>query len=173
MVLKREYDFLNWISPPSSLKLTNSAARRVWIRGWQTRIAIEPVDILARIEARQENVNPEYEAVSHFHISPFDKDGARIEYGQDILLPYGSFEWAPFKKTLKIPSNTKTILLYVSGGPGTPENPGVTWFDNLKIYQDGVLIYENKFTAPIVQTAIGVVLPIATGLGVIRFGKKG
>lgn len=159
-MLRVSYDFLHYVSFPSSIKLFNSEAKRSWSTSTLTSIGIAPKALVVELKAKQQNVNPIFDAVSVFRVIPFDSKGAQISYGDTLILPYLTFDWTTFKGTLSIPSNTTTIQMRVSGGAGTPEAPGITWFDDLKIYQDGVLIYDNYFSAIRPGKVMPVMMPL-------------
>ena len=165
MVLKAEYDYMKYISFPSSAKVINDGTGpSPWVYWSPHRIAVQPRDVIrVTVEAKQENVKGR-----QGHVLLLGIPGAL-----GVMLPLGSFDWSKFEREVTIPPEVNTFGVMPAGGDGTTESPGITWFDDLKIYQNEKLIYENKFTAPLVQAAVGVVLPIATGLGVVRFGKKG
>jgi hypothetical protein len=57
-----------------------------------------------------------------------------------------------------VPTGIQSIRCNFAAGGGTPE--GVTWYDDLKIYQDGVLIYSNGFDNwnPYIGAGLGGVL---------------
>jgi len=170
---KKEYDFLVRTSFLSSAKLINDerAGHVIWGTLFKSLTVTPGATLTVRVNAKQENVlyTHSYLALSGFNGKEWRALRPTIE------LPLGSFDWMPHSMEIPIPSDIVAIrsLAGPLGGAGSPEAPGITWFDDLKIYQDDVLIYENKFTAPIVQVTVGGVLPIATGLGVVRFGKKG
>ena len=73
-----------------------------------------------------------------------------------VLVGTGTADWDTYSGETIVPSGAETISCNLWGGFGTPEKEGITWFDDLKIYQDGELIYENYFT----QIRLGKVVPV-------------
>jgi len=164
------YDFLNFKSFPSSLK-EETRAKKVLIPDVYAAAVKPGSQVTLSIHVKQSNVVGK--GINQGSLSIWGRNTGEKIVSPAMLFPEGTFDWMNFKKTITIPSGVTLLYGSLWAGAGTEDTPGISWFDDLKIYQDGVLIYENNFTAPIVQTAVGVVLPIATGLGVVRFGKKG
>ncbi len=158
---KVEYDLLTWKSPPSSIKLFNSEGKRATTQ--PPRLFDLPVPlgstITVSVQAKQSNVMSQFGIKSHVHFGRIAPDG-RLLWLYDLLLPYGTFDWSEWTAEFKIPEDTITMVGTVKGGPGTPEAPGITWFDDLKIYQDDVLIYENDFSdwTPIIGATAGAII---------------
>jgi len=141
---KTEYDFLTWTSFPSSIKMINDEPREwAWL-GNVFQLSVKPGSKIRRvIKVKQQNV---LYAGSHTPIDGWDgKTWRRLA---NLWLPMGSFGWVEDVKELTVPSDVTAIRGHLAGGgSGSPETPGITWFDDLKIYQDDVLIYENYFSA--------------------------
>ena len=173
MVTKAEYDFFKYTSFPSSLKLVNDQMKG-WV--WWRQIKEVSVTLGATIKgqwkAKQENI-----LYSRSHIVVNGWNGVEWKRiwvfpgGLGEGMPLGTFDWKEFSETFKAPSDITAIRMLIAGGAGSPEAPGITWFDDLKIFSNGVLIYENKFTGW--GALISIPAPIVAGLGVVRFGKKG
>jgi len=162
---ERAQDFLTWTSFPSSVKLVNDTEKFLtWrIIPSEKALAVNPGSKLhAEIRVKQEGILGPYK--SHLAL----RAAALPEWPvvDRIMIPNGTFDWSDFTVEADIPSNVSSILVYFATVP-----KGTNWFDDLRIYQDGVLIYENKFSnwGPF----IGIPVPIVAGLGIVRFGKKG
>jgi hypothetical protein len=140
-----EYDFLTWTSFPSSVKLVNDEPEKAtWLLVFDF-LSVKPgASIRAEMKAKQEKVlYPKY--VSGFAVDGWDgKEWKRIAR---LALPLGNFDWSEQRLDLVVPSGIMAIRGALAGGAGSSEGvPGFTWFDDLKIYQDDVLIYANDFS---------------------------
>jgi len=167
MVGKIEYDFLNWKSFPSSLKLTNKNPSD-WVYGpYSAIIPIIPSSIISvKVQVKQENVIPPNP--SHVLIGGWNGE-KWIDIPAKRETPFGTFDWASFDfYNTQIYPDTQALRVHVSGGGGRPETPGITWFDDLRIYRNDVLIYSNDFSnwAPII-----IPTEIITGVVAIKFIK--
>jgi len=166
---KMEYDFSpkNWTSFPSSYKLINDEETVAGLFYTFEDLPVEPGKTLKiQVKAKQSLVTLGKSGVT---ISFWD--GANRIQGKYLMFPIGDFDWQTFESEQIIPPGAINARSVFYGGGGKPQ--GITWFDDLKIYQDGGLIYANDFTAPIAKGAVMAALSIVTGLGVVRFGKKG
>jgi len=163
---KLEYAFLTFTSFPSSVKLINEEARR---RGWWVIFKDLPVipesKVIVEIKGKAENVQ-----IGSYLTIYGSADGVTYRY-LDFIVPrstlLGTSPWATYTEEYKttIPTDVNFLRGQLVAGQG------VTWFDDLKIYQDGVPIYENKFSNW--GQFINIPAPILAGLGVVRLGKKG
>ena len=169
MVTKAQYDFLDYVSFPSSGKLVNDGTEgRVYI-GWypqRVRLAVNP-DATLKVEYNAKGQNTVYG--SHVSIDGWNgTEWRRLINIPPKLLPLGSFDWRVISESFKIPPDVTVIGYQPSAGAGDRATPGITWFDDLKIYQNGVPIYENKFSnwAPIIIPA-----EIITGVAMIKYLK--
>ena len=145
---KAEYDFLSWTSFPSSGKILNDT-RNLWayfFDGYTPSLAVTPGStIMIKVNAKQSNVMFMRSGVV---IHWYDREADKWRYLKELKLPLGSFDWQVFEYTFKVPAGVTLIRGRIrAGGSGTPGSPGITWFDDLKIYQDDKLIYDNYFTA--------------------------
>jgi len=164
MVVESSYDFLpgNYVSFPSSLKIVNTAEKT----GRYTvsdQIPVIGNSVYATINAKGNDIliSPTSLRIQYY-------DGTTWKQIRGEEFPMGNFDWREFQtQPTPIPPEAQYLRARLWPAKGTIR------LDDLQVYQDGVLIYENNFTAPIVQVAVSVVLPIVTGLGVVRFGKKG
>jgi len=141
---KAEYDFLTWTSFPSSAKLFNDEGKAwAWWGYVYFGLKVAPGSSLSlRVKAKQENV-----LYSHSHIPIGGYDGKEWRRIGALSLPLGTFDWTEHRRDLTVPNDIIAIASSPAGGAGSPDKPGITWFDDLKIYQDDKLIYDNYFSA--------------------------
>jgi len=145
--MKTEYDFLNFTSAPSSLKLINDREEeRVWFTVGGV-ISVKPNSLITlKLKAKQmeATLSGGYGAVNGWD----GKNWSNL-YALFYHLPKGNFEWAEFTNDFpkhKILDGVTHLRILLGSGLG-PEGQEVTnWYDDLKIYQDDELIYENYFT---------------------------
>jgi len=168
MVQKVEYDFLDFISFPSSLKIRNSALTRTG-RLLQLTFPVKPGDkVVVKVMAKQENVSPQ----SRNSLIDFNMlINGEWRYWMGLGLPAGSFGWSPFEITGVAPAGITRFMLrgVWGGGSGDDARPAVTHFDDLKIYHNDKLIYENKFSNWLpYQIAGAVITAIPIGLYAAR-----
>jgi len=168
MVRKKEYDFLTWTSFPSSAKLYNDEGRG-WVWAWWGWIFYDlPVTpgakLAVKVKAKQQNV---LYSASHIPIDGYNgKEWRRL---WSLRLPLGTFDWSEHSRTETLPTDIIAIRSSPAGGAGSATAPGITWFDDLKIYQDDKLIYENKFSNWLpYQIAGAVITAIPIGLYAAR-----
>jgi len=158
MVRKSEYDFLTWKSFPSSIKLYNDEAAGVTKFLAFNNLPVSPGPIKLQVNAKQENVLPT--PYSYIALSTFN--GSEWKHLSELILPIGTFDWRSFtldRPDRPIPSDAKMLRAILVGAAGTKESPGLTWFDDLRVYQDDVLIYSNDFSewAPAVGAGLGAI----------------
>ena len=167
--MTKEYDFLNWTSFPSSLKLTNDGSVKYVNPGLLfNNLATRPgVPLRLELAGKQQNVTAPLGGYSHFPIWGAPQ-GGEYRYLGSLAMPLGTYDWQPLSRELPIPADIVMINATLGGASGTPENPGITWFDDLKIHQDDVLIYANDFSnwAPVIIPA-----QIITGVAMIKYLK--
>jgi len=170
---KLVYDLFNYTSFPSSIKLLNDEDRT---RGWWVIFKNVPVTpgstVKAEIMGKSDNIPVPHvsggASVGSYLSVGGSADGVNYRY-LDFVVPrqtlYGKMDWTKHSYEMEIPPDVNFIRGQLVAAKG------LTWFDDLKIYQDGVLIYKNPFNnwGPY----ISIPAPIVAGLGVIRFGKKG
>ena len=165
---KAEFDSLTWANFPSSLKLTVDEATHY---GEVTPVTASKPNSRIRmtIKAKLKDVLYDF---SHIALDGWDgSKWFRIEPPPyvPVDLGRGTIDWKTVVLETIIPSNVNLIRPYLVAGGGSPEKPAITWFDDLKIYQDDVLIYENNFSnwAPL------IIIPaeIITGVAAIKFIK--
>ena len=143
---KIEYDFLIWRSFPSSIKLINDEPERYVYAPWG--LVAENIPVMSgatlkiECQVKQENVIYGY---SHLPIHGFD--GKEWKWIKEVRIPKGTFDWSTQSLTISVPSGITLIRVTLAGGAGTPASLGITWFDDLKVYMDDELVYDNYFTA--------------------------
>ncbi len=156
---KAEYDLLTWKSLPSSAKLTNDEGK-----GWTyweqpSIVSVTPGETLTlKFSAKQENVLYTQSIVV---VEWFDPAEKRWRWLVTPRLSLGTYDWSNFEETFTIPENISQIRVgRLLGGAGAPEKAGTTWFDNLRVYQDGAPIYENQFTdwMPYIGGGVGAII---------------
>ncbi len=79
-------------------------------------------------------------------------------------------EWEQVIKMSRLSPESKFLrLILVAGIPVSSGQIAQTWFDDLKIYQDDVLIYENIFSdwAPYTGAALGAGIGVIAGVIVV------
>ena len=165
---KKEHDFLNWTSFPSSLKMVSDELQPEWLGYWLGPISVNPG---AKLKF---TVNLKQSGVLYYAgglvLEGYDGKEWKRLVGRIILQSFGSFDWTTKEAEYTIPSGIVAIRLAVAGG-GTndPTKPAETWWDDLRIYQDNVPIYSNDFSnwTPTIITA-----EITTGLAAIILGLR-
>jgi len=144
---KAEYDFLSWTSFPSSGKILNDtrASWAYFFDGYTPNLAVTPGStVTIRVNAKQENVMYMAGGIA---VHRYDRATGEWKLLTVLKLPLGSFDWQTFEHIFKVPSNVTVIRCRIrAGGSGVSTSPGITWFDDLKIYMDDKLIYMNKFS---------------------------
>jgi hypothetical protein len=150
---KAEWDFLVWSTFPSSLKLVNFQTDRDFAYKPVDKLSVKPgstvkVEIKAKI---QDVAGPIYRwaAGSRIRVTgwyPNREEHMFTEF-PDHFIGTGTLDWHTVSFEGKIPAEINMISLYLTCGyASSKDKPATTWFDDLKIYQDGVLIYANDFT---------------------------
>jgi len=155
------YDLLNWKSAPSSLKLENTGPEKwVWHNVTKNLPVVSGKELSVQVYVKQEDVVERASGIN------FYGHNGEIRAMPILAFPKGTYNWQPLKRdAVKVPSDVTLIDIALYGGKGT------TWYDDLYIYQDDALIYENKFSNW--GLTLIPVAAIGTGLGVVWFGKKG
>ncbi len=167
MVSKMEYDFLTWNSAPSSIILTNNEEI---MRGWWMIFKNVPVTpgtrVRVEIMAKSDNVPAPYhpgKAKEYGSYLTIWGSNDSVTYQQHLLaipsisvLPRGvngKTDWTKYALEMEIPPDMRFIRGQLAAATG------LTWFDDLKIYQNGALIYENQFTDwALVGAGVGAIL---------------
>jgi len=156
--------FTSW---PSSLKIVNPHERTLWIGRLYEKLLVTPnVPVSVKINVKQENVT---EARSELTFDGWNGDTwQRID---SLFIPGGTFDWTQCTKEVILPSNVTTIRSNLGSGGGTQEFPAKTWFDDLIIYQNGELIYENTFDNWLPYIIGGGIITVAGVAGVTKLMK--
>ena len=153
-------DFLSFKSFPSSLKITNIGPEK-WI--WYNVVTDLPVipgkKVTYQIQVKQKDVVTEPSG-----INLYGKNGTSkaVSYGG---FPIGTYDWSLHENPgVTIPSDVTLLNVALFAGKGT------TWVDDLKIFQDDVLIYSNDFSNynPIIGAGVGAAIGASIGYVVKR-----
>lgn len=136
---KDEYDFNTWTSFPSSIKLIND--EKEGFAAFRPDMLTVKGGSMLRIM-----INAKWRDVLYLK-SRVPVDGWDGMEWRRLLNLYlngmGIKGWDTYSSEFRVPQDIEAVRLTLWGGGGTP---GITWFDDLKIYQDDVLIYQNKFS---------------------------
>ena len=179
MSARLEYDFLNFTSFPSSRKIVNPTAGNAWstlLGEPEIIVSVKPGSTL-RVECNIKRVGAAggvtmgYEVTwgaavnveRRVPVTPTTPAGWAKMFG--ILTPMGAFNWTKFVAEGKVPSDVSVVrITYACARAKTVGGENVAWFDDLKLYQDGVLIYSNSFDNwnPYLGAGVGAV---AGGVG--------
>ena len=165
---KAEYDFITWTSFPSSAKITveEEAPRGTPWPGEPQAIQVKAGDKLkVEVNAKCLNHRPTGDgSISRVTLGGWDGSKWVVMGPYPIIpLPLGTFNWSKFTSPeVTVPAGITVVNVGPVGAVGT------IWFGDLKIYQDDVLIYENKFSnwAPVI-----IPTEIITGAAMIKFIK--
>jgi hypothetical protein len=160
MVRKVEFDFLTYTSFPSSIRLTNDEGKKsVWTDYVLIRnLAITPGStITIEAKVKQQDVAPELETYSHCGVRYKDPATGQVTWSCTAGAPAGTFDWRTIRGSRVVDQNIQTAYVFISGGPGYPDKPGITWFDDIRVYQDGKLIFSADFSNwnPYVGAGVG------------------
>lgn len=174
---KKEYDFLNYISFPSSLKMINDEAKRTWVVWRSPIIGVEPdTPLNMQFQHKIQNILAEFNAPSNMTIQIYREEKRENWFWLHQVVPretlFGTYHWKQYEFTTPpIPSTVSRARLVFTGGAGTPALSGTTWIEDLKIIQDDIPIYENKF-ANWTPYIIGGTIVIGSILGVSHLFKR-
>ena len=173
MIRESGYDLQTWKSFPSSLVTTSD---ETFVRVYPAVLEFNPGSTLT-IEGliKGEKVwSPAFigwflDAEKKWFDLVFVPEAARTAGSPDELK--GTFDWIKVQNSKVAPPETRFIRLECRGGrpEGYPPPPqptgeiGKTWFDDLRVYQDGVLIYADDFTAPLAKAVIEVAPSLIVG----------
>jgi len=181
---KIEYDFLSWTSFPSSLKMIYDGARGFWWFIPGSERPVKPGAVRISVKVKKENVgltpgiDPEFRD-SRVIIWGFN--GAEWKWLGKMTVGYGTENWREYTGEVEIPAGIDLLKVQLRCGAGAKERPAITWFDDLKIYQDDKLIYANDFNNwnPYIGVGVGGVVvavptylytknvPVSVGAGVV------
>jgi len=145
-----EFDFLTWRSFPSSLKLYTDEPREKTLYKDIAIFTVQKIrDIILKVSVKGTNILPQpapYFSSAGLNLSYWD--GRRWVYWAYPKLPVGTYDWTEYTRTIsfppKVPEPVTAKITYTSS---SPDGSLITvWLDNLRIYQNGKLIYENNFS---------------------------
>jgi hypothetical protein len=160
-MIKAEYDFSNWTSFPSSIKLTNDTENQRSYFGWRVPVAPgKTLTLTFKGKGENQTIHPISKlGTSHVSIDGEYADGRRVRL-LTVSFPLGSFNWQEFKGSVVVPSDIWYIRIDLWSGTGLPEKPNIAWFDDLKVYMDNTLIFSNDFTNwnPYIGAGVGGIL---------------
>ena len=141
---KIQYDLLTWKSFPSSLKVLNDVPAEPFFIGETGWLAVTPTKTIKfQIWGKGQRILGDRPS----RIAIDGRNGGLIRL-YDGFFPKGTFDWHLLEKTFAVPSGVTMInASWIAGNGYSVGQPATTWFDDLKIYQDDVLIYDNYFTA--------------------------
>ncbi len=163
MVKKTEYDFLNWTSFPSSIKLTNDTMTRSGGGAFEN-IPVNPGTVRVEVNGKTQDVQLIKGSGSYIAFWGHRADGSRKWIGTcDIR--YGTHDWEKAEAELPIPADIVILRGYLIAGGGNKAQPSISWFDDFVIKQNGRIIYENKFSNwnPVIGAGIGAIIGGAVG----------
>jgi len=171
MTRKTEYDFLDWTSFPSSLKVSDDRGTGYWDPALpHTKIPIKP-PCKIRVEAmvKAENIpSPPADLGASIFCPTMYADGKVRRYG--FTNPFAIEDMGWIKTTYEIKEDAGDYLLVAPrvGGSGQAGVFATSKFDDIKVWIDDVLIYSNDFSnwAPVIIPA-----EIITGAAIIKFLK--
>jgi len=165
MVRAIEYDFLTWTSFPSSLKIVNDVLNS-W--HWYSEVGrgtpVKPGGKLkVSVKAKLQNV-----VSNESHVAVDGWNGSSWVRLMDLGVKTGTIDWAEWNGETTVPAGIQYIRCNLAAGGGTPE--GITWYDDLKIYQDGALIYANDFSNwnPIIGAGAGAAVGAVAGYALTK-----
>lgn len=160
----REYDFLTWVSFPSSIKLTSDEDYLVGRWLVFSNIPVTPGStVRLEIMAKTNNLpvpvtTSDPETFGSFLSSYGSKDGVGYNWlGKNARVPiggvYGKTDWTKHSTEFILPPEIQLLQgIFLAA-------KGLTWFDDLQVFQDDVLIYEDKFSNwKLVGAAAGAVI---------------
>jgi len=169
---KEEYDFLTWTSFPSSAKIVcpRNTGWSVWPRPVAQVSVIPGSTVKIEANAKQQNVLKERYR-SAIPVDGFNGEEWSRIWPAVIHFPLGTFDWRKMERSFTVPSDVEVIRVLYSCGAGISEDkPGITWLDDLKIYQDDKLIYANDFSNLNPYIGAGA-LGVASGIGAHQLTK--
>jgi len=167
-MIRREYDFLTWTSFPSSIKLVNdeSPQNKPFYKIAEG-IPVKPHATLKAIyKGKTENSTEPPGGGNFVMVRLLDAAGRYVTH-KVAWIGYGTIDWKDVQAVVTAPSEAAVMEVYIAGAGGRPEMPAITWFDDLKIYQDDEFIYENKFSnwKPYILAGIIAIPSAIFGLG--------
>jgi len=145
MAVKESFDFLRWTSFPSSLRADNDEGVNVTFRRRQFIPIKAPATI--RVEGNIKVENGSIEEPAWIAIVGWDAAGREIRETWFHTSGVVSKNWVKMETSKDMPAGIANIeLRMVCAGSGVKGKVAITWFDDLKIYANGKLIYANDFS---------------------------
>jgi len=169
MVTRVESDFLAWTSFPSSLKLIG-IDESAWSPLYDS-IPVKGVKLRIEVNVKQRDVLYHQ---THIHMDVWN--GKEWKYIPELTgydrtkavwpIPFGTFNWTKFATEESLPMDAQVVRFKLVGGYAEKGKPGTVWWDDLRIFQNGELIYENKFSnwKPVGAVAGAVIGGVAGGI---------
>jgi hypothetical protein len=157
------HDFTKFHSFPSSLKLV-SDEQAVAIHQIKKIPVLAGSKILLKVNVKQENI------VNNADI--FSRISSRVLVDQQeqwltqfFHFPAGTWDWTEFTSapvTIPVGGTMLSSFSIVGGSSLNSGVLGTTWFDDLKIYQDDILIYSDDFNNwnPYIGAGVGALAGI-------------
>jgi len=172
--MSAEYDFRNWTSFPSSLKLIGQYDNPGAYRLFEER-AVRPgavITLSCQVKALDLTFDKgeKWLSKSYFSVHGYYEAGREWKLMWDPTVPFGTYGWTPFTRKFTIPSGVTKMRITIYGGWGPNRGPAATWFDSLRIHMDDVLIYSNDFTnwSPYIGAGLGGACGALTGYLITR-----
>jgi len=153
MPVKESYDFLDFTSFPSSFRLDSDTGGNfnfVKVRQWGWFLV--PVTITKpskiRLEVNMKVLNGVAEEPAWVAMMGVDTTGRDVDGTYTKTLDTYYPAWMKLSAEVTMPETVKFIeVRTVGAGSGVKGKVASTKYDDLKVYQDDKLIYDNYFTA--------------------------
>jgi len=140
MPVKESYDFLQWTSFPSSLKVDNDTGKSANVtRKEAVDLYFVPVTTPARIrlECNIKTQNAVVDQPAWVAIQGYDAKGNPVT-GAHFTSSFAYYpDWVKSSAEYDMPAGVVLLAVrLVAAGSGVAGKMATTWFDDLKIYQD-------------------------------------
>jgi hypothetical protein len=166
------YDFLNYVSFPSSLKFENDAEMAV--TPYVVYIPVKGpckirVECYIKTKGAYDAPTKDNVAMSAWvGIAGRDASKKYVEgtYNRTSPLVFGDQDWVKAAAEANMTSAVEWLSIATDpAGSGVAGKVATTWFDDLKIFKDGVLIYSRDFNNwnPYIGGALGGAVGALTG----------
>lgn len=162
MTIKQEYDFSDYKSFPSSVKAESDTG--ISQSGMPGLLTYQYIPIRGQSTVRIEGMIKTANATKSAWLAISGID--TLNKGVDATwfhAPTIASTWTKVQIQGNMPSNvTKLLIEFAIAGSGTAGVVAKTWFDDVKIYQDDVLIYTNNFSNwnPYIGAGVGALAGI-------------
>jgi len=147
-MVKVEYDFISFTSFPTSLIISNLSDQRYTLRG-SPAVKVAPNSTLkVDFSMKVQNVRI-IEGWGSYARVYGSSDGKT--WRQICLVPerdgaFGTRNWKTYSVVFVTPADINYVYVELVASAGLFGKPGISWYDDLKIYQDDKLIYANDFS---------------------------